>query len=39
VHSQIQALLRKLGVRSQLAAVAQANRVGWKHDRTELAVA
>jgi DNA-binding NarL/FixJ family response regulator len=29
VRSQIRAVLRKLGVRSQLAAVAQANRVGW----------
>ena len=29
VRSQIRAILRKLGVRSQLAAVAHANRVGW----------
>jgi DNA-binding NarL/FixJ family response regulator len=29
VRSQIRAVLRKLGVRSQLAAVAQANRAGW----------
>jgi two-component system, NarL family, nitrate/nitrite response regulator NarL len=29
VRSQIRAILRKLGVRSQLAAVAYANRVGW----------
>ena len=30
VRSQIRAVLQKLGVRSQLAAVAHANRVGWK---------
>ena len=30
VRSQIRAVLQKLGVRSQLAAVAYANRVGWK---------
>ena len=30
VRSQIRAVLRKLGVRSQLAAVAYANRVGWR---------
>jgi DNA-binding NarL/FixJ family response regulator len=29
VRSQVQAILRKLGVRSQLAAVATANRAGW----------
>jgi DNA-binding NarL/FixJ family response regulator len=29
VRSQIQAILQKLGVRSQLAAVAVANRAGW----------
>ena len=29
VRSQIRAVLQKLGVRSQLAAVAHANRVGW----------
>jgi DNA-binding NarL/FixJ family response regulator len=29
VRSQIRAVLQKLGVRSQLAAVAYANRVGW----------
>jgi DNA-binding NarL/FixJ family response regulator len=39
VRSQIRAVLQKLGVRSQLAAVAQANRVGWTRDRVELAVA
>lgn len=39
VRSQIRGVLQKLGVRSQLAAVAQANRVGWKPDRAELAVA
>ena len=32
VRSQIRAILRKLGVRSQLAAVAHANRVGWTPD-------
>jgi two-component system nitrate/nitrite response regulator NarL len=32
VRSQIRAVLQKLGVRSQLAAVAHANRVGWKPD-------
>ena len=37
VRSQIRSVLQKLGVRSQLAAVAQANRVGWKPDRAELA--
>lgn len=30
VRSQIRAVLQKLSVRSQLAAVAAANRVGWK---------
>jgi DNA-binding NarL/FixJ family response regulator len=39
VRSQIRAVLQKLGVRSQLAAVAQANRVGWRPDRPSLAVA
>ena len=39
VRSQIRAVLQKLGVRSQLAAVAQANRVGWKPGRRTLAVA
>ena len=29
VRSQIRAILRKLGVRSQLAAVAYVNRMGW----------
>jgi two-component system nitrate/nitrite response regulator NarL len=37
VRSQIRAVLRKLGVRSQLAAVASANRVGWTHDTHQLA--
>jgi DNA-binding NarL/FixJ family response regulator len=39
VRSQIRAVLQKLGVRSQLAAVAHANRVGWKPERTQLSVA
>jgi two-component system, NarL family, nitrate/nitrite response regulator NarL len=39
VRSQIRSVLQKLGVRSQLAAVARANRIGWKPDRVELAVA
>jgi DNA-binding NarL/FixJ family response regulator len=30
VRSQIRSILQKLGVRSQLAAVAQANRAGWQ---------
>jgi DNA-binding NarL/FixJ family response regulator len=30
VRSQIRGILQKLGVRSQLAAVVHANRVGWK---------
>lgn len=30
VRSQIRSILQKLGVRSQLAAVAQANRAGWR---------
>ncbi len=30
IRSQIRAILQKLGVRSQLAAVAQAHRAGWK---------
>ena len=30
VRSQIRSVLQKLGVRSQLAAVAHANRVGWE---------
>ena len=30
IRSQIRAVLRKLEVRSQLAAVAQANRAGWQ---------
>lgn len=32
VRSQIRAILRKLGVRSQLAAVATAHRAGWSAD-------
>lgn len=36
VRSQIRAVLQKLGVRSQLAAVAHANRVGWKLEADEL---
>jgi two-component system, NarL family, nitrate/nitrite response regulator NarL len=39
VRSQIRAVLQKLGVRSQLAAVAHANRVGWKPDVADLAPA
>ncbi len=39
VRSQIRAVLRKLGVRSQLAAVAQANRVGWSASARSLSVA
>lgn len=39
VRSQIRSVLRKLGVRSQLAAVARANRVGWALEAGELAVA
>ena len=39
VRSQIRAVLQKLGVRSQLAAVAHANRVGWKPEHRQLAVA
>jgi DNA-binding NarL/FixJ family response regulator len=39
VRSQIRAVLRKLGVRSQLAAVAQANRVGWSAGTRSLSVA
>ena len=38
VRSQIRAILQKLGVRSQLAAVACANRVGWKR-KPDLAAA
>ena len=29
VRSQVRGILQKLGVRSQLAAVATANRAGW----------
>ena len=39
VRSQIRAVLQKLGVRSQLAAVAHANRVGWHPQRVQLSVA
>ena len=39
VRSQIRSVLRKLGVRSQLAAVARASRAGWTFDAAELAVA
>jgi len=39
VRSQIRAILQKLGVRSQLAAVAHANRVGWSPNVTNLAAA
>jgi DNA-binding NarL/FixJ family response regulator len=39
VRSQIRSVLQKLGVRSQLAAVAQANRIGWRANRAEFAVA
>jgi DNA-binding NarL/FixJ family response regulator len=39
VRSQIRSVLRKLGVRSQLAAVARATRAGWALDAGELAVA
>jgi DNA-binding NarL/FixJ family response regulator len=39
VRSQIRAVLQKLGVRSQLAAVAHANRVGWKPGLGVLSVA
>ena len=39
VRSQIRAVLHKLGVRSQLAAVAHANRVGWTLNPRQLAVA
>jgi DNA-binding NarL/FixJ family response regulator len=39
VRSQIRAVLQKLGVRSQLAAVAYANRVGWKPDARALVAA
>lgn len=35
VRSQIRAVLQKLGVHSQLAAVAYASRVGWKLDPAE----
>jgi DNA-binding NarL/FixJ family response regulator len=38
VRSQIRSVLQKLGVRSQLAAVASANRVGWQPRLGQLAV-
>ena len=34
IRSQIRAVLHKLGVRSQLAAVAKANRAGWQPPTT-----
>lgn len=34
VRTQVRAILTKLGVNSQLEAVAMATRVGWSHDRT-----
>jgi DNA-binding NarL/FixJ family response regulator len=39
VRSQIRAVLQKLGVRSQLAAVAYATRVGWKPEGRALVAA
>jgi DNA-binding NarL/FixJ family response regulator len=39
IRSQIRSVLQKLGVRSQLAAVAHANRAGWKLAAHEVAVA
>jgi DNA-binding NarL/FixJ family response regulator len=39
VRSQIRAVLQKLGVRSQLAAVAYANRAGWKPEARALVAA
>jgi DNA-binding NarL/FixJ family response regulator len=39
VRSQIRAVLTKLGVRSQLAAVAAANRVGWRPEPSVVGVA
>ena len=39
VRSQIRSVLKKLGVRSQLAAVAQAHRVGWSPRASRLSVA
>ena len=39
VRSQIRSVLKKLGVRSQLAAVAQAHRVGWSLRKSRLSVA
>jgi DNA-binding NarL/FixJ family response regulator len=38
VRSQVRAILQKLGVRSQLAAVAMVNRAGWKADRDPVAL-
>lgn len=39
VRSHIRGVLRKLGVRSQLAAVAHATRAGWSDHRDDVAVA
>jgi hypothetical protein len=36
VRSQIKAILQKLGVNSQLAAVSVAQRAGWTLDMVEL---
>jgi two-component system nitrate/nitrite response regulator NarL len=37
VRTYIQSILRKLGVKSQLAAVAKANAAGWEHARMMVA--
>ena len=37
VRTYIQSILRKLGVRSQVAAVAKANAAGWEHARVMVA--
>ena len=39
VRSQIRSILQKLDVQSSLAAVAMANRAGWKQTRREPALA
>jgi DNA-binding NarL/FixJ family response regulator len=39
VRSQIRSILQKLGVRSQLAAVAMANRSGWTPPVDDRAIA
>ena len=39
VRSQVRGILQKLGVRSQLAAVATANRAGWTPPIDETAAA